>query len=300
MNRTHASCRRASHPGRGALRARDRRRRRPPTSKGEYLARAGDCIACHSVPGGKAFAGGLQHGNADGRDLLDQHHARSGNRHRRLFARGFRSRRALGASPRTGTASIRPCPIRPMPRSPTTTCRRSTTFFMKEVPPVKQANKPNEIPGYLSFALAAGDLEHDVHRERRLCRASRTTTPPGIAALIWSRGWAIAAPATRRAAGRFRKRRSTTAAAPISKARSSTPGRRPICAAICAPALGGWSQDDLAAFLKTGHNSKGVAFGSMLDVVNNSTPYLTDDDIERDGRVPEIAAGERRADGARL
>ena len=27
-------------------------------SKGEYLARAGDCIACHTVPGGNLFAGG--------------------------------------------------------------------------------------------------------------------------------------------------------------------------------------------------------------------------------------------------
>jgi mono/diheme cytochrome c family protein len=26
--------------------------------KGEYLARAGDCIACHSNPGGQPFAGG--------------------------------------------------------------------------------------------------------------------------------------------------------------------------------------------------------------------------------------------------
>jgi mono/diheme cytochrome c family protein len=43
--------------------------------------------------------------------------------------------------------------------------------------------------------------------------------------------------------------------------------------------LGGWSQDDIAAFLKSGHNASGVVFGSMLDVVNNSTPYLTDADI---------------------
>src|SRR5215471_15844578 len=27
--------------------------------KGEYLARAGDCIACHTVRGGQMFAGGL-------------------------------------------------------------------------------------------------------------------------------------------------------------------------------------------------------------------------------------------------
>ncbi|WP_202948937.1 hypothetical protein [Bradyrhizobium elkanii] len=33
-----------------------------PMSKGEYLARAGDCVACHSVPGGAAFSGGLKMG----------------------------------------------------------------------------------------------------------------------------------------------------------------------------------------------------------------------------------------------
>ena len=37
-----------------------------PQNKGEYLARAGDCVACHSVPGGKAFAGGLRMGTPMG------------------------------------------------------------------------------------------------------------------------------------------------------------------------------------------------------------------------------------------
>jgi mono/diheme cytochrome c family protein len=31
-----------------------------PVSKGEYLTRAADCVACHVVPGGKLFAGGLE------------------------------------------------------------------------------------------------------------------------------------------------------------------------------------------------------------------------------------------------
>ncbi len=31
----------------------------PLVDKGEYLARAGDCIACHTGPEGKLFAGGL-------------------------------------------------------------------------------------------------------------------------------------------------------------------------------------------------------------------------------------------------
>jgi hypothetical protein len=37
-----------------------------PTNKGEYLARAGDCVSCHSVRGGKAFAGGLAMGTPMG------------------------------------------------------------------------------------------------------------------------------------------------------------------------------------------------------------------------------------------
>jgi mono/diheme cytochrome c family protein len=44
--------------------------------------------------------------------------------------------------------------------------------------------------------------------------------------------------------------------------------------------LGAWSVEDLQVFLKSGHNNRSVAFGSMLDVVNNSTPYLTDDDTK--------------------
>ena len=30
-----------------------------PIVRGEYLARVGDCVACHTAPGGKPFAGGL-------------------------------------------------------------------------------------------------------------------------------------------------------------------------------------------------------------------------------------------------
>jgi alcohol dehydrogenase (quinone), cytochrome c subunit len=35
---------------------------------------------------------------------------------------------------------------------------------------------------------------------------------------------------------------------------------------------------DLVQFLKTGHNGSGTAFGSMIDVINYSTQYLSDAD----------------------
>jgi mono/diheme cytochrome c family protein len=42
--------------------------------------------------------------------------------------------------------------------------------------------------------------------------------------------------------------------------------------------LGRWSETDLVQFLKTGHNASGTAFGSMIDVINYSTQYLSDAD----------------------
>jgi mono/diheme cytochrome c family protein len=43
--------------------------------------------------------------------------------------------------------------------------------------------------------------------------------------------------------------------------------------------LGTWSNKDVAEFLKHGHNHVGTAFGSMIDVINNSTSYLSDSDL---------------------
>jgi mono/diheme cytochrome c family protein len=45
-------------------------------------------------------------------------------------------------------------------------------------------------------------------------------------------------------------------------------------------ALGRWSDVEVASFLKTGANAHASAFGSMTDVVNNSTQNLTDSDTQ--------------------
>ena len=42
--------------------------------------------------------------------------------------------------------------------------------------------------------------------------------------------------------------------------------------------LGDWSDEDIVGFLKTGRASMSSAFGTMIDVVNYSTQYLTDHD----------------------
>ena len=46
-----------------------------------------------------------------------------------------------------------------------------------------------------------------------------------------------------------------------------------------ASGLGRWSEEDIAAFLKTGHGGQIAAFGSMLNVIENSTQYFHKDDL---------------------
>jgi mono/diheme cytochrome c family protein len=45
-----------------------------------------------------------------------------------------------------------------------------------------------------------------------------------------------------------------------------------------ASGLGRWSDEDIAEFLKTGHGAGGAVFGSMTQVIENSTQHLRDGD----------------------
>ena len=47
-----------------------------------------------------------------------------------------------------------------------------------------------------------------------------------------------------------------------------------------APTLGTWSTKDIGEFLEQGHNRVCSAFGSMTDVINNSTSYFSDSDVQ--------------------
>ena len=296
MNRMKASRRRASRAGRGAVRAcaASGGGRRTADGSGEYLARAGDCVACHSVPGGKAFAGGLKMGTPLGRDLFDQHHARSRYRHRRLHASRISTAPCAQASPRTGTGSIPPCPIPPMPRSRDDDLHALYDFFMKEVPPVKQANKPSEIPAYLSFRwpLAIWNMmftdsgpyvakpAHDAAWNRGaylvegLGHCGACHTP---------RGWAFQEKALDDGSGAYLQGAELDA--------WSAPDLR----GDLRTGLGAWSQEDLATFLKTGHN--GGWHRVRLDARCRQQQHALFERrrCERDGRLSEIAACEPRS-----
>jgi mono/diheme cytochrome c family protein len=249
-----------------------------PNDKGEYLARAGDCIACHSVPGGKAFAGGLKMGSPVGviysTNITPDRDTGIGNYTIDDFDRALRrgiakdGHRLYPAMPYPSYAKLTDDDLRAL-----------YDFFMKEVPPVHQANLQNEIKPVLNFRwpLALWDFA--------FTKSGSYVAKSGHDA-VWNRGAYLVqglghcgACHTPRGVGWQEKA--------LDEASSSYLAGAPLDG-WSAPnlhgdrrtGLGRWSQADVAEFLKNGHNRDGTAFGSMIDVVTNSTPYLSDADID--------------------
>jgi len=249
-----------------------------PTNKGEYLARAGDCVACHSAKGGKAFAGGLAMGTPMGTiyttNITPDPDTGIGNYSLEDFDRAVRSGVA-----KDGHHLYPAMPYPSYAKISDEDLKELYTFFMKNVPAVKQPNKPNEIPWYLSprWPLAFWNLvfapkvgytprqDHDATWNRGayliegLAHCGACHTPRGIA---------------------IQEKALDAGSVSYLAGAELDAWSAPNLRGDLRTGLGAWSAEDLQAFLKTGHNDRGVAFGSMLDVVNNSTPYLTDDDTK--------------------
>jgi mono/diheme cytochrome c family protein len=249
-----------------------------PTNKGEYLARAGDCVACHSAKGGKAFAGGLAMGTPMGTiyttNITPDPDTGIGNYSLEDFDRAVRSGVA-----KDGHHLYPAMPYPSYAKISDEDLKELYTFFMKDVPAVKQPNKPNEIPWYLSprWPLAFWNLVF----------APKTGfTPRQDHDATWNRGAYLieglehcGACHTPRGIAIQEKALDASSVSYLAGAELDA-WSAPNLRGDLRTGLGAWSAEDLQAFLKTGHNERGVAFGSMLDVVNNSTPYLTDDDTK--------------------
>jgi mono/diheme cytochrome c family protein len=87
----------------------------PVLEHGRYLARAGDCVSCHSVAGKPAFGGGLPmktpFGTIVSTNISPDPQAGIGAYTEAEFARALRE----GIAQATATASIPPCPTRRSP-----------------------------------------------------------------------------------------------------------------------------------------------------------------------------------------
>ena len=248
----------------------------PPLSDGEYLARAADCVACHSIPGGKAFAGGLKMGTPLGAiystNITPDSETGIGSYALADFERAVRQgiardgRHLYPAMPYPSYSKLSDADVATLYR-----------FFMKQVPPVHQANRKSEIPALLSprWPLTIWNYFYAP-------RGSYVAKPGHDAA--WNRGaYLVQGPGhcgachTPRGIGIQEKSLDDSSPSYLAGAALDA-WYAPSLRGDMRTGLGTWSKEDIVAFLKQGHNRIGTAFGSMTDAVNNSTSYLSDSD----------------------
>lgn len=250
----------------------------PPVSKGEYLARLGNCVACHTVEGGEPFAGGLKMavpmlGNIYATNITpDKEHGIGDytfedfdNAMRLGFAKDGHN--LYPAMPYPSYAKITEDDMRAM-----------YDYFMNEVAPASVPNIPNEIEGIKSWRwplsvwnflmLDEDRYESDPDQSEEWNRGAYLVQGLGhCGACHTPRGIMMQEKGLDESDDAF------LAGAPLDHWSASSLNGDPNSG------LGRWSEDDVFDFMKTGKNQFGTAFGTMVEVINNSTQYMTDEDL---------------------
>ena len=268
--------------------------------RGEYVARLSDCVACHSTPSSKPFAGGLEMatpmGSIFATNITPDKETGIGNYTLADFDRALRQGVARGGH--------RLYPAMPYPsyvRLANDDVRALYAYFLQEVSPVGQQNKPSEIPWPLNMRWPLA-LWNAVFTESGIYQA-KTPIQAGTDAALWNRGAYIVQGAGHCGSchtprGVAMNEKALNEASPLYLSGALLDGwYAPSLRDDSNTGLGRWSEADLVQFLKTGRNKHAVVFGSMADAFNNSTQFMTDDDLKAVAHYLRSLPGDPARDG---
>jgi len=241
-------------------------------ARGAYLARAGDCMACHTARGGADYAGGrliaTPFGDIYSPNITPDAATGIGDWSADDFWRALHNGKSKNgdflypAFPYTNYTRI------------TRADADAMYAYFRTLPAVKQPNRPHA----LRFPYNQRPL---LAVWRALYFQPGVQQPETGQSVEWNRGAYLvqglghcnACHADRNALGATQDSLDLAG------------GMIPILNWYAPPlgsgaaALGGWNETDLAAFLKTGISARGAAFGPMAEVVRVSLQHLDDADI---------------------
>ena len=189
--------------------------------RGRYLVSAGDCASCHTAAGGKPFAGGLAiatpFGTIYSTNITPDPATGIGKWSDQDFYR------AMHSGMRRDGKLLYPAFPYPWFTKISRADVRAIRAFLNTLTPVHQENKKPELPWPLSTreVMKGWNTSSSARANSSLSRTSRSN---GTAALIWSKGSAIAAPAIPPATCWARRRRTKGWKAAI----SASTGMRPV------------------------------------------------------------------------
>lgn len=242
--------------------------------QGKYLATAGDCIACHTAPGGKPFAGGLALPTPIG-DIISTNITPSkthgiGSYTLEQFANALRKGiKANGdheypAMPYTSYAKVSDADIQAM-----------YEYFMKEVQPVDTAPPPTDLPFPFNIrtSMAAWNL---------LFLDAKPYEPIPDKGELWNRGAYLTQGLTH--CTTCHTPRNTLMAEDFSLNLAGGdvgPWHAPNITSDSNSGIGAWSDQEIMDYLRTGNaDGKGQAAGPMAEAIDHSLRHLNESDLK--------------------
>lgn len=242
-------------------------------NRGEYLARAGDCVACHTTANGKAFAGGRPMPTPFGALFVPNITPDDETGIGKWNADEFYRMMHTGVS-RDGTLLY---PAMPFASYTKVTRIDSDAIYayLMSVTPVKQLNRPHE----LKFPFNNRDL---LLGWRTLYFKEGEFVPDAKQSADWNRGaylvqglghCAMCHTAINALGGSSESKAFEGGMIPNQNwyAPSLTSNRE--------AGLGNWEIKDIADLLQVGVSHRGTTYGPMAEVVYNSLQYLSDEDV---------------------
>lgn len=246
--------------------------------QGEYLARAGDCVACHTAKGGKPFAGGLPMQTPIGTIYstnITPDPSGIGDYSFEDFERAVRQ--GIGLN---GSTLYPAMPYPSYARVNDDDMKALYAYFMHGVQPVEQANKESDISWPLSMRWPLAFWRTLFAPEVKPFEAAGQDPAVARGAYLVEGLGHCGACHTPRALTMQEK--ALDAAGGDAYLSGSAPLEGWIAKNLRGDhkdGLGSWSEAQIVAFLKTGRNERTAVFGGMSDVVEHSMQYMTEADL---------------------
>jgi mono/diheme cytochrome c family protein len=241
-------------------------------AKGEYLARAGDCLACHTASGGKPFAGGLPmptpFGTLYSTNITPDPDDGIGT----WTADQFYTVLHEGRMPDGGL--IYPA----MPFASYTKVTRADSdaiyAYLRTIAPVKAENRPNElrfpydnrslILGWRTLFFTEGSYQPDKTKSDEWNRGAYLVQGLGHCGMCHT--------AINALGGSSESQAFQGGLIPMQNwyAPSLTSNKE--------AGLGDWTLTEISDYLRNGVSHRGAVYGPMAEVVYDSMQYMTSDD----------------------
>jgi mono/diheme cytochrome c family protein len=241
--------------------------------RGEYLAVAGDCVACHTTPGGKPFAGGLALPTPIGEIIATNITPSKSHGIGNYTLAQFNAALRLGV--RADGARLYPAmPYTAYAQVTDDDARALYTYFMQKVTPVDAAPAPTSLPFpfNIRLSMAAWNL---------LFLDSTPFAPNPRRSAEWNRGAYLSRGLAH--CGTCHTPRNLLMAEDASREFAGGtvgPWTAPNVTSDANSGIGGWSEQELVDYMHLGHaKNKAQAAGPMAEAVDQSLRHLATDDL---------------------